>query len=70
MQTRSKKPATRSEKAVNPDNPKQSDAFIEKARELDAGEENSAADVLMGRLARTPPDPKPAKRPKAKKPAK
>jgi hypothetical protein len=41
-----------------PDDKEQSKAFIDKAREIEADEENSAADLLMGRLARTPPDPK------------
>ena len=31
--------------------------FIEKAREIEADEEHSAADKLMGRLAKTGPDP-------------
>ena len=45
-------------------------SFIETAREVGTDEEHSNADVLMARLARTPPDPKPAKKPKSKKPAK
>lgn len=56
-------------------NPKRADKdqsrrFIETAREIGADEDKSAGDELMKRLARTPPDPKPAKKPKAKKPAK
>lgn len=39
---------------------KQGDKFKKAAREIGADEENaSAADALMGRLAHTPPDPKP-----------
>jgi hypothetical protein len=49
---------------------KQSERFIETAREIGADEDKSAADDLMIRLARTPPEPKPAHKPKAKKPAK
>jgi hypothetical protein len=45
----------------------QSKLFKETAREIGADEDESAADLLMGRLARTPPDPKPAKKPKADK---
>lgn len=48
----------------------QSRRFIDSAREIGADEEKSAADELMKRLARTPPAPKPAKKPKAKRPAK
>lgn len=48
----------------------QSAAFIKKARELGAEDDPSAANLLMSRLARTPPEPKPAKNLKAKKPAK
>jgi hypothetical protein len=40
------------------DNKEQSKLFLEKAREIEADEERSAADDLMGRLARTPPQPK------------
>ena len=38
--------------------PAQSKRFIEAARELGCDEDTSAADALMGRLARTPPQPK------------
>ena len=41
-----------------PDDKQQSKLFIEKAREIGADEEKSAADDLMGRLAKTPPKPK------------
>lgn len=57
-------------KAERHDDKEQSKRFIEKARELEANDDDSKADMLMGRLARTPPDPKPAKKPKAKKPVK
>ncbi|WP_181174950.1 MULTISPECIES: hypothetical protein [unclassified Mesorhizobium] len=40
------------------DNPSQSRAFIEKAREIEADEKKSAADALMGKLAHMPPDHK------------
>lgn len=55
---------------TNPDSPTQYERFKEVAREVGADEDTSAADLIMGRLARTPPDPKPAKKPKVKKPAK
>lgn len=45
--------------AKKPRLPDQSKAFIEKAHEIGADENTSAADELMGRLARTPPQPKP-----------
>lgn len=48
----------------------QSAEFIRIAKEIGADRSPSAADQLMSRLARTPPDPNPAKKPKAKKPAK
>jgi hypothetical protein len=40
------------------DDEAQSKAFIEKAREIEADEEHSAADKLMERLAKTKPDPR------------
>jgi hypothetical protein len=40
------------------DDPEQSKAFIEKAREIGADEKHSAADKLMERLAKTKPEPK------------
>jgi hypothetical protein len=40
------------------DDPEQSKAFIEKAREIEADEEHSAADKLMERLAKTKPEPR------------
>ena len=55
---------------TNPDAATQYERFKEVARKVGADEDTSAADLLMGRLARTPPDPKPAKKPKPAKPAK
>jgi hypothetical protein len=41
------------------DDPAQSRAFIEKAREIGADEESSSrAEEIMGKLARMPPKPK------------
>ena len=40
------------------DDPEQSKAFIEKAREIGADEKRSAADKLMGRLAKMKPEPR------------
>ena len=49
-----------------PDDPEQSKAFIEKARELGADGPEDEADTLMGRLAEKGPQPhkptKPAKK--------
>jgi hypothetical protein len=61
MQARSTKATTRpkkSVKAVTQDDPEQSKAFIEKAREIEADEKHSAADKLMERLAKTKPEPR------------
>jgi hypothetical protein len=41
-----------------PDDEEQSKLFIEKAREIEADENQSAADELLGRLAKTPPQPR------------
>ncbi len=38
--------------------PTQHDKFVAKAREIGADEESSAADKLLERLAKTPPDPR------------
>jgi hypothetical protein len=46
---------------MKPDDPEQSKAFIEKAREIEADEEHSAADELMKRMAKTKPQPKTSK---------
>jgi hypothetical protein len=43
---------------ANPDDEDQSKRFVEKARELGADKEESAADSVLGRLAKMPPDPK------------
>jgi hypothetical protein len=45
-------------KQQKPDNDEQSRLFIEKAREIGADEEKSAADGLMGRLAKALPEPR------------
>lgn len=39
------------------DDEEQSRAFIEKAREIEADEDRSKADALLGRLAKRPPEP-------------
>ena len=48
------------QKKTNPahEDDAQSRAFIEKAREIGADEEHSAADKLMERLAKTKPEPR------------
>jgi hypothetical protein len=46
------------------DDPEQSKLFIEKAREIGADEEKSAADELIGRLAKMPPQPQSASKTK------
>lgn len=40
-----------------PDDEEQSRLFIEKAREIGADEKRSAADKLIGQLAKKPPEP-------------
>jgi hypothetical protein len=40
------------------DNPEQSRAFIEKAREIGADDKRSRADELLGRLAKMSPKPR------------
>jgi hypothetical protein len=45
-------------KSATKDDPEQSKAFIEKAREIGADEKRSAADKLMERLAKTKPEPR------------
>jgi hypothetical protein len=45
-------------KKVTLDDKEQSKLFIEKAREIGADEEKSAADTLMGQLAKLPPEPR------------
>jgi hypothetical protein len=44
-------------KKAQRDDPEQSRAFIEKAKEIGADEKHSAADKLMERLAKTKPEP-------------
>ena len=46
------------QRAAQADDPKQSAAFIEKARELEADGDNSNADLLMHKLAKMKPRPK------------
>jgi len=43
---------------VKEDDPEQSALFMQKAREIGADEKRSAADMLMGQMAKTPPQPK------------
>jgi hypothetical protein len=45
-------------KKVKPDSKEQSKRFIEKAREIGADEGKSAADELIGQLAKSPPTPR------------
>lgn len=45
-------------KEARQDDKAQSRAFIEKARELEADEKASAADKLIGQLAKKPPEPR------------
>jgi hypothetical protein len=46
------------QKPVHKDDPEQSKAFIEKAREIEADEKRSSADKLMEQLAKTKPEPR------------
>jgi hypothetical protein len=41
-----------------PDDKAQSKRFIQTAREVEADEESSAADAVMGRLAKQAPEPR------------
>ena len=54
--------ATRRRAPTRRDDPAQSRLFIEKAREIGADEEESAADELLGRLHKKPPEPRPKRR--------
>jgi hypothetical protein len=45
-------------KAARRDDPEQSRLFIDKAREVGADEEQSAADELLGQLHKKPPAPR------------
>lgn len=49
-------------KAEKHDDKGPSKLFLEKAREIEADEEQSAADELMKRLAKTPPEPRKPKK--------
>jgi hypothetical protein len=44
--------------AAKRDDANQSRAFIKKAREIGADEEQSGADELLGQLAKKPPEPR------------
>jgi hypothetical protein len=48
----------KSKQKSKPDDNEQSRAFVEKAREIGADEDKSAADELLARLAKTPPEPR------------
>jgi hypothetical protein len=50
--------ATKSIAPKNAEDKKQSKLFIDKAREIGADEDKSAADEVIGRLAKTPPEPR------------
>jgi hypothetical protein len=50
---------------VKPDDKEQSNLFIKKAREIGADEQRSAADELLGKLAKTPPEPRTKKKRRA-----
>jgi hypothetical protein len=54
----SQNPRKQTKAKVKPlhDDPEQSSAFIEKAREIGADEEHSEADSLIGHLAKKPPE--------------
>jgi hypothetical protein len=51
-------PAVKPNKKPKPDNPAQSKAFMDKAKEIEADERESASDTLIGRLAKHPPEPR------------
>jgi hypothetical protein len=48
----------RKKRAVQADDDEQSRLFIEKAREIEADEDRSGADELLGQLAKMPPEPR------------
>jgi len=54
-------PTSPPRKRIPKDDPEQSKAFIEKAKEIGADEEKSKADDLMARLAKMKPEPRKAK---------
>jgi hypothetical protein len=49
-------------KTVRKDDPEQSKLFVQRAREIEADEKHSAADRLIGALAKMKPKPHKAKR--------
>ncbi|MBR0968835.1 hypothetical protein JQ554_32975 [Bradyrhizobium diazoefficiens] len=51
-------PKSPHQKRTPKDDPEQSKAFIEKAKEIGADEKKSAADELMRRLAAKKPEPR------------
>ena len=55
-------PTKRHSNKPTSDDSEQAKAFIKKAREIGADEEKSAADALMARMAKIPPQPKPKRR--------
>ena len=58
-------PRKRASRSIrDPDDRDQSKAFIEKAREIGADEEKSAAGELLGGLAKMPPEPRIKSKPK------
>jgi hypothetical protein len=59
LSQRSTRPTSqRPRSSQTPDDPAQSKAFIEKAREIGADEKRSAADKLMEKLAKMKPEPR------------
>jgi hypothetical protein len=44
--------------ALGRDDPEQSKLFVKKAKEIGADDDRSAADALIGHLAKLPPQPK------------
>lgn len=44
-----------------PDNPSQYAAFVTKAKELEADDDETVADKIMGRMAQMKPAPRPSK---------
>ena len=49
-------------KNLKKDDPEQSRLFMKKAREVEADETASAADQLLGNLAKQPPEPRDKKK--------
>ena len=48
--------------APKPDDVAQSQRFLETAREVEADEQSSAADAVMGKLAKQAPEPRKGRR--------